>query len=477
MKMSSSESHARFHLLCISAAFAACAFSPAFGQDLGVKAPPQKEAITITNATLHPVNGPVIEKGYIIIARGNIMAVGAGAPATKVSGITIDATGKHVYPGMIASDTQLGLAEMAAVRASNDIRETGEVTPEVRAGVAVNPDSTLIPVTRSNGILIAGVFPEGGRIPGRVSVMKLDGWTWEEMTVKADAGLSISWPQSRAINAPWMERSETEQSDENRRGFAAVDEVFKDAEAYRLARRADTNTAIDLRLDAMQGVLPPLDQSGSADPKARKPEQLPVFINAQDVDQITSAVTWVTERKLKMVLVGGRDAAMCADLLKRHNIPVIVTGTHTTPRRADSPYDDAFTLPARLHAAGVKFCIASADRTAHERNLPYNAATAVAYGLPKDEALRSVTLSAAEILGVYAGVGGVGSLEATKAGTLIITDGDPLETTTRVERAFIDGREIDLSNKQTKLADKYREKYKQQKAAEVKPAKPVDQKK
>jgi imidazolonepropionase-like amidohydrolase len=445
------------------------AFSlPAFAQDLGIKAAPQKDAITIINATLHPVSSPVIEKGYIIMARGSIVAVGSGPPAMKVNGTTIDAAGKHIYPGLIAANTQLGLAEMAAVRASNDINEVGDITPESRAAVAVNPDSTLLPVTRSNGILVAAVFPEGGRIPGRVSVMKLDGWTWEEMTVKGDAGLAIEWPQARAINAPWMERSETEQAEDIRRGFAVIDDVFKSAEAYRLARKADTNTPIDLRLDAMRGVLPLLDDGASTDPKAPKARQLPVFITAQDLDQITTAVTWTRERKLKMVLVGGRDASLCTDLLKRHSIPVIINGTHATPKRADSPYDDAYTLPARLHAVGVKFCIASADRTAHERNLPYNAATAAAYGLPRDEALRSVTLSAAEILGVYAGPGGVGSLEANKAATLIITDGDPLEITTKIERAFIDGREIDLSNKQTRLAEKYREKYKQQKAAQQK---------
>jgi len=451
-----------------SAFFAAFAFNPLCAQDLGIKAPPQKDVITIINATLHPISGPVIDKGWLSMARGKIMGMGSGPTPTTFPGATIDATGKHIYPGLIAANTQLGLAEMASVRASNDFNEVGDITPESKAAVAVNPDSTLFPVTRSNGVLVAGVFPEGGRIPGRVSVMKLDGWTWEDMSVKADAGLAIEWPQSRAINSPFVDRSETEQTDDIRRGFASIDDIFKAAEAYRLAMKADSMLPKDLRLDAMLGVLPPLEDTGTADPKARKPEQLPVFITAQDVDQITTAATWCKERKLKMVLVGGRDAALCADLLKRNNIPVIISGTHATPRRADAPYDDAFTLPARLHAAGVKFCIASADRTAHERNLPYNAATAAAYGLDRNEALRSITLSAAEILGVSAGMGGLGSLEATKAGTIIITDGDPLEITTRVERAFIDGREIDLSNKQTKLAEKYREKYKQQKAAEVK---------
>lgn len=455
-------------LLCALCASAVSLFlAPAQAQDLGIKAAPQKEPITIINATLHPISDGVIQQGWLTMVRGRIMGMGMGALPMKVDGVTIDGKGLHVYPGLIAPETQLGLAEMAAVRASNDFNEVGDVTPETRAAVAVNPDSTLLPVTRSNGVLIAAVVPNGGRISGRVSVMKLDGWTWEDMTIKADAGLAISWPQARPISAWWMDRPDSEQLDDIRKGLAAVDDVFKSAEAYRLTRKADAAAPIDLRLEAMQGVLSPIGGNGTPDPAAAaKNPQLPVFITAQDVDQITSAVTWANDRKLKMVLVGGRDAALCADLLKRHNIPVIIEGTHAMPKRADSPYDDAFTLPATLKAAGVKFCIASADRNAHERNLPYNAATAVAYGLSPDEAIRSITLSAAEILGVAAGMDGVGSLQATKAATLIITDGDPLEITTHVLRAFIDGREIDLSNKQTKLAEKYRAKYEQKKATE-----------
>ncbi len=458
-----SRRRARSHVLplFLSALSAASAFSSASAQDLGIKAAPQKEAITIINATLHPISDSVIQQGWLVMVKGRIAGIGSGSPAMKVAGITIDGTGKHVYPGIIATNTQLGLAEMASVRASNDFNEVGDVTPETRAAVAVNPDSTLLPVTRSNGVLATAVFPEGGRIPGRISVMKLDGWTWEDMTIKGDAGLAISWPQARPVNAWWMQTPESEQLDDIRKGLAAVDEVFKSAEAYRLTRKADASAPIDLRLDAMQGVLPPLG-NGTADPAAKN-AQLPVFITAQDVDQITSAVTWAMQRHLKMVLVGGRDADLCTDLLKRHNIPVIIGGTHAMPKRADSPYDDAFTLPARLKAAGVRFCIASADRNAHERNLPYNAATAVAYGLDPAEAIRSVTLSPAEILGVAAGAGGIGSLEATKSATLFIADGDALEITTHVERAFIDGREIDLSNKQTKLAEKYRAKYEQRK--------------
>jgi hypothetical protein len=262
-----------------------------------------------------------------------------------------------------------------------------------------------------------------------------------------------------------MDRPESEQAEDIRKNLSAIDDAFKAAEAYLRAREADPSQPIDLRYEAMRGILPESETRGAKSEDlgagaARASNQLPVFIDAQDLDQIVSAVTWAIERKLKPVIVGGRDAALCADLLNRHNVPVIITGTHAFPKRADSPYDDAYTLPARLLAAGVKFCIASADRTAHERNLPYNAATAIAYGLDHDAALKSVTLWPAEVLGV---ADQLGSIDPGKSATLILTDGDPLEITTHVERAWIDGKAIDLSNKQTRLAEKYREKYRQQK--------------
>jgi imidazolonepropionase-like amidohydrolase len=205
----------------------------------------------------------------------------------------------------------------------------------------------------------------------------------------------------------------------------------------------------------MRGVLPPASpgpEGGAA------PEQLPVFIFANDLDQITAAVTWAAGRKLRPVIVGGQDAPLAADLIRKHAVPVIVSGTHSFPRRADRPYDDAFTLPARLEAAGIDWCLASGQETPHERNLANNAATAAAYGLDADATVRAITLSAARILGVG---DRLGSLEAGKSATLIVCDGPVLEVATRVERAFIDGRGIDLSNKQNKLAEKYREKYRQ----------------
>lgn len=439
------------------AAFAAVALGAAAAnaQDLVHKAPPQDQPILIQNATVHTVSGETIENGYVYFVAGTIEAIGAEpTPRFASPPVVIDGAGLHVWPGMIAPVTQLGLSEIQAIRQTRDHDELPDVSPEVYAAVAVNPDSTLLPVTRSNGVLLAGVFPTGGTIPGRASVMHLDGWTWEQMAVKPDAGLVLSWPQARPVRAWWMDQTDEEQTSRTRERLNQINETFDTAAAYAEARRADSNHPVDLRWEAMRSIFP---KNGTADPAADG-EQLPVFIQAQDADQITQAVTWAVERGLKAVIVGGRDADQCADLLARHDVPVIVGGTHRFPRRSDAPYDEPFTLPAALQAAGVRWCMASADDTAHERNLPYNAATAVAYGLDPDAAVRALTLSTAEILGV---ADRYGSLEPGKSATLIITNGHPLEVTTNVLRAFIDGREIDLSNKQTGLAEKYREKYRQ----------------
>lgn len=437
--------NSRTATLLASIATLAASFS-AGAQDLGIKAPPQTAPVVINGATIHPVSGPPIERGHVVFDNGVITSVGSG-PAPSVSGATlIDGAGKHVYPGLVGANTQMGLMEIAAVRATIDLAEVNDVSPEVRAAVAVNPDSTLIPVTRSNGVLTVGVLPMGGLIPGRMSVIRMDGWTWEDLAIADDAGLVVNWPNMR-INTAWFIRTTPEeQAERMRASLQTIDGAFDAAEAYFSARQADPTMETDTRWEAMKGAI-----DGTK----------PVFVRAQEVEQIESAVSWAQRRGLDITIVGGRDADLCADLLKRHDVPVIIAGTHRTPRRADAAYDSIFTLPIALERAGVRFCIAGeggSSETPHERNLPYHAASSVAHGLDPELALRSITLSAAELLGV---ADRLGSLETGKAATLIVTDGNPLEITTVVERAYIDGREIDLANKQTDLADKYREKYRQ----------------
>lgn len=434
-------------LRTITTIAAAALCSVAAAQDLTTTAPAQANPVFLVGATVHTGTGEVIENGVVSFNEGKIGLIGRADDIMSRIRLTadtrvIDLTGKHIFAGMIGAVTLLGLDEISSVRAMRDFDEVGDATPEVRAYVSVNPDSTLIPVVRTNGVLTAGVFPTGGLIPGRASVIAMDGWTNEDMAIDRDAGVIINWPSMRPRRDRFDEDDDEPDTGRLDERLALLDDWFDQALAYRKSE----NAPADLRLEALATVL-----AGAED-------QNPVFINADDYDQIVAAVNWAAGRGLRPVIVGGRDAAMCTDLLRAHDAAVIVSGVHRFPKRADSAFDDAFTLPARLEAAGVRWCLASGDETGHERNLIDNAAMAVAFGLPLEAGLRSITSSAAQILGVG---DELGTIEQGKRATLIVTDGHALEVTTTVERAFINGRAIDLSNKQTILRDKYREKYRQ----------------
>lgn len=449
--------------LLSSLCLCASAVSLSFGQDLTVKSPPQDLPIIIRHATAHPVSGPEIADSVVWLANGKIEGVFSAADFANVERITswkapgpveIDAKGKHIYPGMIAAYTHLGLDEIAMVEATRDFNERGEVVPEVRAITAINPDSTVLPVTRSNGILAAGVFPSGALLPGQPCVVQLEGWTWEDMSIEPSIGIAVEWPNMRPINSWWMRTPEAEQKKQIKRSLDVIEGAFRSALSYWETRRDDPGLPRDQRWDAMRGVLSVEPAKGMMG----LTRQWPVFIVANDYDQITAAVTWGAANKLRMVIVGGMDAPLCADLLKKNNVAVIVAGTQRFPKRDDSDYNQSFALPARLKEAGIPFCIASGEETPHERNTPYAAGMATAHGLSEEDAIRAVTLSAAEILGVS---GRLGSLEKGKDATLIITTGSPIEVSTQVTDAFISGKRIDLSNKQTKLYEKYRERYRQ----------------
>jgi imidazolonepropionase-like amidohydrolase len=436
----------------------------AHAQDLVVRAPAQSQPVVIVNATIHTISGPTYDRGFIYFEQGIIKGLGNGAPPAFDKPVqTIDATGKHVYPGMIAAYTQTGLTEIASVRASRDFQEIGEVKPEVWAAVSVNPDSTIIPVTRQNGVLAVGTFPTGGLIPGRASVIRLEGWTWEDLAVKRDAGTVIAWPFMRAVNAPWMDRPEDDQRRDIARNLDRLKETLRAAKAYIAAKDAPPSPATpptpptDLRYEALRGILGKGRPAQGQDPGDHQ-AKLPAFVEAADYDQITSAVAFAVENQLNIVIVGGRDAHLCAPLLKQHNIPVIFNSTLLMPKRDDSPYDDVYASPKKLHDAGVRFAISSGEETPHERNLPYAAAIAVAHGLPQDAALNAITLAPAQILGVD---DTLGSLDIGKEATLFIADNNPLEITTNIESIYIRGKLTPLQSKQSDLAAKYREKYRQ----------------
>jgi imidazolonepropionase-like amidohydrolase len=441
-----------FRVLMTGLCAAAIGLMPAVAraQDLTGRAPKQETPIAIVNAQVHPVSSAPIESGYVLFDKGKISGVGTmkDQPVFIATTRVIDAKGKRVYPGLISAYTQMGLTEIGAVRASRDFNEAGEVSPEVFASVSVNPDSWLMPVARSNGVLAFGVFPQGGVIPGRASTIAADGWTSEDMTLRADSGLVVAWPLMRVIRAPWMDLSDEEQTKRMREGQERVKETFRAARAYLAARDADpARVALDVRWEAMRAALTP------------GPNQHTTFVEAQEHDQIGAALALGDEFKLKLVIVGGRDAPMLSAELKERGVGVIVNSPLLMPRRDDSPIDESYTIAGRLSAAGVRVAIASGEETPHERNLPYAAALCVAHGMPRDAALRAITLDAATLLGVGERLG---SIEVGKDATLIVVDDDPLEVGAVTHMAFINGRSVDLSNKQRALAEKYREKYRQQ---------------
>ena len=426
-----------FSFLCVSSLLL-----PLIASDQ-IPGAPQKDAIALTGVTLHPVSGAVIENATILFENGKITALGANLGMPK-QGQVIRLDGMHVYPGLIESVSQLGLNEVGAVRSTRDASEVGDFNPNVKSWVAINPDSEHFPVTRANGVALAGVLPGGGMISGLAAVVMNDGWTYEDMTLKAPAGLVVDWPNMTVRRAPWIRQSPKEQEKAIQENLLKLDDMFSQARAYHLGRTTNQNAAdFDSRFEAMRPVF-----DGS----------LPVWINAEAAIEIRAAIDFSQKHQFNMVLVGGYDAPKVTDLLKRYDIPVVLVKTQQLPFRRHEAYDSPFTAPKALYDAGVRFAISANEFAGNNRNLPYHAATAAAFGLPKDVALRAITLDAAKILGVG---DRVGSLEVGKDATLIVTDGDPLEVTTQTLHMFIQGRKVDLTSRQTLLYHKYQKKYQQ----------------
>ncbi len=439
--------NSRLNYCLMAAAIAIIAFTPvqpamASDQIPGAR---QTRPVALTNAVIHPVTGPVIERGTLVFTAGRITELGPDVQPPNGAEI-IDLQGKHVYPGLIEAHTQLGLTEISSTRATIDHTETGFINPSVAAHVAVNPDSELIPVTRANGVLAALTAPSGGLVSGQAAVLQLDGWTWEQMTLKPRAALVINWPRISAATRRSLTRSDNTEPASDENPVKQLRDLFTQARAYGKARAANPDAQrFDARLAAIHSVLE---------------NHTPLLVNADRLDQINSAVAFSVEQQTSLIIFGGYDAPDCAALLRQYNVPVIVSAIHREPLRNHDDYDASFTLPERLRQAGVRFCISGSARseTWNARNLPWHAATAAAYGLPKDEALKAITLYPAQILGV---ADRLGALEPGRDATLFVSTGDPLETEPQVTNAWIQGRRVDLSSKHSQLYQKYQEKYRQ----------------
>tara|TARA_B100001029_G_scaffold179661_1_gene190186 strand:- start:4134 stop:5432 length:1299 start_codon:yes stop_codon:yes gene_type:complete len=410
----------------------------------------QKRPILLRGGTLHTVTGDVLEEHDLLFAEGKIITIDEQiqpSPETDV----LDIYGKHVIPGFIAGYTRIGLTEISAVKQTNDHSEAGEINPNVRANVAYNPDSDLIPVTRSNGVLVINSAPSSGRIPGQSSVMMMDGWTWEDATLKHPTALNVNWPSMRFDFRKNAKKKEKEQREEYNKSLREMDLLVRNVRAYHhrknaKERKAEHKQKTDLRLESM---IPFIVFKN------------PIHIKANDVRQIEAAVKWSNKHDLNIVIVGGRDAWMITEILVENNIPIIILGVQTTPRRRFEPIHTPYKIPSMLQKAGVHFCISldpGYPMDGHVRTLPDEAMRAASWGLTKDQALRAITLSAAEILGID---DHVGSLDLGKDATFFISENEPLTQNNHPIKAYIKGREIDLSDRQKNLWNKYKEKYRQ----------------
>lgn len=413
--------------------------SSAYAQETILPARPQDKPVYLTNAVIHVGNGQVIENGTLAFANGKITAVGAGVSASGDATV-LDMKGQHVYPGIIAPDTKLGLVEFESVRATIDAREVGEINPSIRSIISYNTDSKVINTLRSNGILLAQVTPEGGIVSGTSSVVQLDAWNWEDAAYKTDNALHFFIPRlvntggGRGFRGP-------QPKDPVKEGLEKIETVrvfFREAKAY---LQENKHTATNIKFESMR--------------KLFNREQK-LFIHCELVKEMLIAIDFAKEFNMDVVIVGGADSWQIADLLKQNNIAVVLTQPHSLPLMQDDDIDQPYKTAAQLQKAGVLFCLSN-EGFWQQRNLGFEAGTASAFGLSREEALSAVTLNAAKILGIDETTG---SLETGKDANIAISTGDMLDMKSSViTRAFIQGREINLDNKQHQLYEKYQQKY------------------
>lgn len=398
-------------------------------------AAPQEKPVYLTNATIHVGNGQVIENGTIAFSKGKITAVGNNIAAGNDATV-LDMKGEHLYPGIIAPESNLGLVEFESVRATIDKREVGEMNPSVRSLIAYNADSKVINTLRSNGILLAQITPEGGVISGTSSVVQLDAWNWEDAAYKTDNALHFFLPGLSPVSGRGPGSG-----DRQKAAMEQIEKVrtfFREAKAY---QQEGKHNAVNLKFESMRKLFT---------------REQKLFIHCDLVKEMLVAIDFAKEFQLDVAIVGGTDAWLIADILKQNNIPVILGQPHALPVMQDDDVDQPYKTAAQLQKAGVLFCLSN-EGFWQQRNLGFEAGTASAYGLTKEEALTAVTLNAAKILGIDKTTG---SLETGKDANIAVSTGDILDMKSSViTRAFIQGREINLDNKQKQLYEKYKKKY------------------
>ncbi len=398
----------------------------------------QNEIITIIGATAHIGNGNIIENSILSFENGKIVQIEKSNSNIEAKGVVINANGKHIYPGFIAPNTTLGLAEIDAVRASNDQQEIGTFNPHIRSIIAYNTESKIIETMRPNGVLQGQITPRGGRVSGSSSIVHFDAWNWEDAIIKEDDALHINWPKTFNQSGWWGAPGPIEPNKKYEKQVKELKDFFK-------ASELNQNEKLHLIYNSMQPIFN----------RNKK-----VFFHVDDEKQIVDAVNFGKSNNLDFVLVNAYESYKTIDLLKEHNVPVIIQRVHNTPNNEDDDYDMPYKLAKILNNAGILVCLntsGSMERMS-TRNLPFYAGTCVAYGLDKEVALQLITLNTAKILGIEKSTG---SLEIGKDATLFISEGDALDMRTNIlTKAFIQGREISLESHQTELYKRYTDKYK-----------------
>ncbi len=404
----------------------------------------QTEAFTIVGATAHIGDGTVIEQSVIIVENGKITAcVNQLTSKLAYKGTIIDAKGKHVYPGFIAPNSTLGIAEIGAVRQTVDFDEIGDMNPHIRSIIAYNAESKVVESMRPNGVLIGQITPRGGTISGTSSIVQFDAWNWEDATLKVDDGIHLNWPNSFTRGRWWLGEDPGLKINKNyTKSIGKISAFIAESKAYAKGSKTTKN----LQYDAMQGLF-----NGSQK----------LFVHVNDEKGITDAVDFAKNNGISnMVIVGGYQANKVANLLKANNIPVLVRRTQSRPNSDDEDYDFPYKLAKILVDQGVLVGLENSGQMerANARNLPFQAGQVVGQGMDKEEALKLITSNTAKILGIDADYG---TLENGKSATLFISEGDALDMRTNIlSHAFIDGREISLESHQTTLWKRYSNKYK-----------------
>ncbi len=407
-------------------------------------APPQSQPILLLGGTAHLGTGEVIENAAVAFTDGKLTTVGPASSVPdneRASYEVVNVSGQHLYPGFILPDTDLGLVEISAVRATLDNAEEGLINPNVRSLISYNTDSELIPTFRFNGILLAQIVPQSGLMPGTSSVVQLNAWNWEDAAVATDNALHLHWPGRFRNKFDFVtftvERVPNESYDEQLR---AVQTLFADAQAYGLTEPKSPN----LKLESLSSLL-----NGSQT----------LFLHSDDAREIMEAVLFAEAYGVKkMVLVGGSGLLAVKEFIQERKLPVVIENAHELPPHSDSPVDALYSLANDLQQAGILVSLAyNEGMTARSRSLPFLAGTAAAYGLEKEEALKLITANPAQMLGI---ADRVGTLEVGKQATLFVSEGDALDMrTNRLTHAFIDGRQITLPAMQQELYQKYKTKY------------------